>query len=465
MASYNRRRGRIDLTTGPIFSSLVRFTIPILLGSIVTQFYNLADSIIVGRFINANALAAVSASTPVMSIINLFLIGLSSGSTVVIAQRMGAKDEASLQRAVSTVATLTLMISILITVAGLIACKPLLRLLGTPAEIMQDSYEYLVVIYLGTLGNMIYQMGSGALRGMGDSAWPFRFLVLCSVLNVVLDLFMVLVLGWGVLGVAIATAVAQLVSGVGILFRLNRGGYDVQVTAKTLRIHKEEAMQIISIGLPAAIQNVGNSIAAMCVQSSVNQFGSVFIAANSVVTKVDDMINMPVMAMGTAVSTFVGQNMGNFNLERVKKGINYSNLSLFVLGAGLWGILIGFRNYFPLIFTDEPEVIRYASEGLLITSFSCFFLGVDRVLVNAMRGAGKSVVPMITAQFGAFSRIPLTILLASVTGNYRGVFWALLISSLLRAAAIAAYYYLGGWARAVEKIRKKREAKGEPVSP
>lgn len=447
-----RSKNRINLTEGPIFSSLLRFAIPILLGSIVTQLYNVADSVIVGRFVSSDALAAVSASSPVMSLINMFMIGLSTGSNVVIAQRMGAKDIDALQRAVSTVAFLTLVCSLFITIVGLAVCQPLLRLLNTPSAIFSDARLYLIIVYIGTTGNMIYQMGSGALRGMGDSSWPFLFLLLCSFLNIVLDLLAVLVLKWGVPGVALATSLAQTVSGIGVIHRLNRGGYGVQVRIRNIQPDSIESKKIINIGLPAAIQNIGNAVANLCVQSSVNFFGSTFIAANSIVTKVDDVINIPVVALSTALCTFVGQNMGQLQMDRIKKGINYSILSLTVLGAGLCGILIAFRGIFPRLFTTEQAVIAIAADGLIIMSFQCLFHGTDRCLVNAMRGAGKSVVPMITAQFGAFSRIPLAYFLGVRTGNWHGIFWALLIASFLRSAAIAIYYYGGGWKRAVAKF-------------
>ena len=449
-----RMNSRISLTEGPIFSSLLRFAIPILLGSIVTQLYNVADSVIVGRFVSSDALAAVSASGPVMSLINMFMIGLSTGSNVVIAQRMGARDIDALQRAVSTVAFLTLVCSLFITIVGLSVCKPLLSLLNTPQEIFSDARLYLIIVYIGTTGNMVYQMGSGALRGMGDSSWPFLFLLLCSFLNIILDLIAVLVLKWGVPGVALATMLAQTISGIGVVLRMNRGDYGVRVSLRNIRPDPTESKKIIGIGLPAAIQNIGNAIANLCVQSSVNFFGATFIAANSIVTKVDDVINIPVVALSTALCTFVGQNMGQFRMDRIKKGINYSILSLTVLGAGLCGILIAFRGIFPRLFTTEEAVIAIAADGLMIMSFQCLFHGTDRCLVNAMRGAGKSIVPMITAQFGAFSRIPLAYFLGVRTGNWHGIFYALLIASFLRSAAIAVYYYGGGWKRAVAKFEQ-----------
>lgn len=456
--AFSFGKSKIDLTEGPIFKNLLLFSVPILLGSIVTQLYNVADSVVVGQLVNADALAAVSAGTPVMTIINMFLIGLSTGSNVVIAQFVGARNRDVLQRAISTVAVLTLICSLFVTLVGILACRPLLTVLGTPDNIFADSYRYLLVVYLGTTGNMIYNMGSGALRGMGDSVWPFFFLLICCGLNVVLDLAAVLIFGWGVLGVAIATAISQMVSGIGIIFRINRGSYGVRLDLQHLRLSGAEAKKIIGIGLPAAVQNIGNSIAALCVQSSVNVFGSAFIAANSIVTKVDDLINIPVMALSVALCTFVGQNIGVFRMDRIKKGINSSILSLCLLGVGMCGLLILLRGWLPMLFTSEAEVAYIASQGIFIMSFMCLFHGIDRCLVNAMRGAGKSVVPMITAQFGAFSRIPLAYFLAVKTGNYLGIFYALLIASFLRTAAIAIYYYGGGWKRAVEKFsRQHRE--------
>lgn len=451
-----RKKQQIILTEGPIFKGLLKFSIPILLGCIVTQLYNVADSAIVGRFVSSEALASVSAATPIMSFINLFLIGLSTGANVVIAQRVGAGDKAALQRSIDTIGFLTLVCGLLVTAIGLTVSKPLLRSLGTPEGILRDAYIYLIVIYIGTTGNLVYQMGSSALRGMGDSSWPFYFLLLCSGLNVVLDLAAVLILKLGVPGVAIATALSQFVSGVGVVVRMNSGNYDVSLKLKNLRPDPGESKSIMTISLPAAIQNVGNSLAAILVQTSVNVFGTEFIAANSIVTKVDDMLNIPVVALSTALCTFVGQNMGKFDLDRIRKGINYSIWSLTGLGVIMMGVLIALRNVLPLMFTEDKTVLMYASEGLLIMSFQCVFIGIDRCLVNAMRGAGKSVVPMVTAQFSVFSRIPLAYLLGAKPMNWRGIFYALLIAAFLRSAAIAVYYYCGGWKRALQKFRRQR---------
>lgn len=449
------RKNTIDLVSGPIFSSLIRFAIPILFGSVVTQFYNVADSMIVGRFISSEALAAVSASTPIVSIINLFAIGLSSGSNVVIAQRVGAGDREALQKAVSTVSFMTLTCSAFITVVGLIVSRPMLAVLKTPEEIMDASALYLIIVFLGTTGNLIYQMGTGALRGMGDVTWPLIFLVICSALNIVFDLAAVLLFGLGVEGVAAATAISQIISGAGIIVRLNRGSYGIKVGLSEMKPDRYELGEIVRIGLPAAIQNIGNTLASMFVQSSVNTFGATFIAANSIVNKVDMLLYIPVDALSTALCTFVGQNMGRLQLDRIKKGINSAIATLTVLGVGLCAAQITFRHVLPMIFTKDRAVLDIASEGLFIMAFQCLFYGIDRCLVNAMRGAGKSVVPMITAQFGAFSRIPLSYYLGVKTGDWHGIFWAMLIAAFLRNTAIAIYYFCGGWSRVVRSYEEK----------
>ena len=456
-----RRISRSALTQGPILKNLILFTLPILAGSIVTQLYNLTDSIIVGNYIGKEALAAVSATSPTTNIINLFLIGLSAGSTVVIGQRVGAGDHKKLQDAIDTIAILTLGIGAFITVFGLIVCRPVLRMLGTPDNIFEDSCNYMLVIFIGTFGNLIYNMGSGCLRGMGDSVWPFNFLCFCSVCNILLDLLMVVVFGWGVLGAAVATAVSQLISGIGIIFRINRGGYyGVKLSLKRLHFSSFEAKEIAIIGIPAGIQQIGNTLAALFVQSYVNGFGSDFIAANNIVTRIDNLANMPVMAMGTAVGTFVAQNVGTYQFTRIRKGINQSIATLQLVGIVMCGALLIASGVVPYLFNSDPNVVSIAKTGIFITAFVNLFHGIDRVLVNAMRGMGKSMVPMVTAQLGALSRVPVAYFLAVLPHEQNGIFWAMMIASAIRSIAISLYYFFGGWKSAVKTYLRKH-----PIPP
>jgi len=439
------------LTSGPVFSGLLRFSLPILLGTIVSHLYNLTDSIIVGKLVGPDALSAVSAISPINTFINLFFISLTTGA-VTVSHHVGEGNQEGVQKAVNTIGALSLICGISLTVIGIIFSKAALQALGTPDDILPDATLYCQVVFAGVIGNIVYQMGNGVLRNLGDSKWPFYFLLLCSVLNVILDLAFVIFFDWGVFGVAFATAISQFVSGAGVVWRINHGNYQVHVGKGIFRIDHLECKRVLSVGLPAAVQNVGNSIAAIFVQSSVNFFGSAMIAANNVVAKVDDFVNIPVAALSIAICTFVGQNMGCYQLKRIKKGINGSIFFLTIIGICTTIFIIIFRNQLPMLFTDDAQIIEMASEGLFIMSFQCIFHATDRMLVMAMRGAGKSFVPMVTAQFGVFTRIPLAYFLGVCTGDFHGIFWALLIAAFIRAVAIAIYYYGGGWKRAVQKF-------------
>lgn len=443
-------KARIDLTNGPVLKTLILFALPILGGSIVSQLYSLADSVVVGQFIGKDALAAVSASVPVTTIMNLFLIGLSAGSTVLIAHSSGSGSSEILQRNLHSIAFLSLMISMILTVVGLIICRPLLVWMGTPSDILNDANLYLIIIFCGAVGQTIYQIGSGALNGMGDSAWSFIFLAICSGLNLILDLLAIAVLGWGVWGAAIATAISQMISGISILLRINSGVYGVKLRLRHLRMVTDDVKEIIRIGLPASIQNACTSFAAICVQSYINTFGVAFIAANTIVTRVDMFATMPALAIGTAMSSFVGQNIMN-NKKRVKQGINAGILSGLIIG-GVLGILIALlSNILPHAFNNDANVVGIASTGLLITAACAAFQGADSCLVNAMRGAGLSMIPMITSALGAFSRIPLVYVLAVRTGNSDGAFWAVLFAAIIRAMAIILYYYVFGGRNVINK--------------
>lgn len=443
-------RTRMDLTYGPIFSKLLLFSLPILAGAIVTELYHVVDSVIVGRFIGPNALAAVSACSPANSIINLFLIGLQTGASVVAAQKVGARDHQHLQDAVNTIAALTLISSVILIVGGVLLARPMLELLNTPASILQDANTYLTIFFIGAAGNLIYNIGSGVLRGMGDSTWPFIFLLLCAMLNLILDILAVTVLDMGVGGVAAATAISQFISGIGIVLRLNYSNYGAKLRLRGLCIIRSEALLVASVALPAAVQNIGNTLAALFMQSYVNGFGENFAAANNIVSKVENFAYIPIVAISSAICTFVGQNIGSGQLKRVHRGINVSILFLSALGCGLCGLLMLSRNVLPQLFTDSREVIDMAATGIGIICYVCTFNGIDRVLLNAMRAAGKSVVPMITAQFGSFSRILFGYYLAVRTWDYKGIFYALLLASFARMFAIAIYYYCGSGKKAID---------------
>ena len=446
-------RTQIKLTDGPILKKLLLFALPIIAGSIVTELYNVVDSMIVGRFIGANALAAVSACSPANSIINMFLVGLQTGASVVVAQKVGARDREHLQDAVSTIAALTLISGFVLLAGGLLASRAILQALSTPAEIFDDALTYISVIFIGAVGNLTYNVGSGVLRGLGDSTWSFIFLVICAALNLVLDLLAVTVLGLGVAGVAAATALSQIISGIGMVLRLNLGDYGARVRLRGLRICAPEAKRLAGIALPAAVQNTGNTMAALFMQSYVNSFGAAFAAANTIVVKVEAFSDIPIMAISVALCTFVGQNIAAGYMKRVYSGIRLCIAMLCGSGAVICAALYLLRGTLPLMFNDSPDVVAYAAAGIGIVCVNVTFVGIDRVLLNAMRAAGRSVVPMVTSQFGCFSRILFGYLLAMRTGDYMGIFYAMVLGAFARMAAILVYYLFLGGKQALENYR------------
>ncbi len=434
-----------DLTEGNIVSKLTLFALPLIAGNIVNQLYNVADSVVVGNFVGSDALAAVGVSFSVMMCFNALFFGLSMGAGILIAQCFGAKRQEQLQNAVNTAFSLTLILGTAITVLGVLLSRGILMLMQTPTNILDDSATYLSIIFFATIGNLVYNMGSGILRGMGDSRWPLLFLIFCSVMNVILDLVFVIFLKMGVSGVAWATLLSQYSSAVLVLLRIHFGGYAARIQFRHLRIKKESLMHILRLGLPAGIQEMAYSIGMAIVQSFSNGFGSDFIAANSIIMKVDGFAVMPMMGLGSAIATFVGQNMGAGKLDRTKKGIRAA--TIIVIGIGLvMGILfLGFGHYLIRAFTDNTSVIEMAMNGLRFLAFVYTIMGIGSVVSGAMRGAGASVAPMITSLCGLLVRIPVAYFVAVLPHNYMGLFVAMASAMAVNCVLISIYYFKGNW--------------------
>ena len=456
MTQNRPRDSRGDLTEGNIARKLIAFSLPMIAGNLISQLYNVVDSIVVGNFVGSDALAAVSASFPIMMLFNAMFWGIAVGAGIVIAQNFGAKRYDVLNKAVNTAFTLVYASGVLISIIGVLFSGPLLKLLGTPENIIGDSTVYLAIIFAGTLGNMAYNIGGGILRGMGDSRWPLVFLSVSAVLNIVLDLLFVIVFKWGVAGVAIATILSHIVSGALVHIRINSGVYPVHVSPKSMRIEKQLAATIIRLGVPAAIQNVAMSLGSVIIQSFANRFGSNYIAANSIVQKVDGFAIVPMMAFGMALSTFVGQNVGAGRHDRAKEGIHVAMTSITVFGLIL-GVFLWFFGH-PLMraFTDNQTVLDIGFVGIRILAFFYFIMGMNQNLAGAMRGAGASVAPMITSIAGSLVRIPVAYFIAVVPHNMYGLFWSMVASIIIQFILLYSYFRSGHWQNF--SVVKPREA-------
>jgi len=436
---------RGDLTEGNITKKLLIFSIPMIVGNLISQLYNVVDTIVVGNFVGSDAVAAVSASFPIMMLFNALFFGVSIGAGIVVAQNYGAKRLDIVNKTVNTAFVLVYIVGVIITIGGLALARPMLELLGTPTNIIGDSTTYLAIIFAGSLGNMAYYIGGGILRGMGDSRYPLIFLSVSAALNIILDLLFVIAFHWGVAGVAIATIISHFVSGALVHIRVNSGVYPVHVSLKSMRIDKPLTATILRLGIPSAIQNVAMSLGSVVIQSFANRFGSNYIAANAIVQKVDGFVIIPMMSFGMALSTFVGQNVGAGKIERARDAINTALRLIVVFGLILGVVLWFFGGNVMRIFTDNQTVLSVAGQGIRILAFFYFIMGLNQNLSGAMRGAGASYAPMAVSIIGNFLRIPVAYFIAVRPENQYGLFWAMVFSIIIQFILLFSYYRTGHW--------------------
>ena len=405
---------RNDLTEGSIFGKLIGFAIPVILGNLCFQLYNVVDSIVVGNYVGTDALAAVGAVFPIMMLFNALFMGVSMGAQIVISQTFGAKDEDGLRTVTNTSITLAVIIGLAITLIGAPLARPLLRLIGTPANIISDSTTYLVIIFIGTLGNVFYNLGSGALRGMGDSRWPLVSMLVSSVTNIALDLLFVIKFNMGVAGVAWATSIAHFLSGMIPLWRIQSGAYPVRLYMRDM-LHPDglASSRIFKLGLPSSLQNAAMSLGSVVIQSFANSFGSNFIAANTIIMKADGFAIMPMLGLGMASTSFVGQNIGAGKIDRAKKGVHAGQICAIVVGVVVGTALFFLGKYIMRAFGADGEVLMMGVSGIRFLAFCYVFVGLDQVTGGAMRGAGAAIAPAITSISANLIRIPLAYFLAA----------------------------------------------------
>ena len=435
-----------DLTEGPIAKKILIFAMPIIASNLLMQLYNAVDSIVIGQYAGTEALAAVGVSNPIMMLFNALFIGFSVGASIVVAQTFGAKDMARLRRTINTVFALAFTVGIIITVFGVLLCKQILFMLNVPESVIGDAHVYLVIIFTGTIGNVFFNYGGGILRGMGDSKSPLVALAISCVLNIVLDIWFVFGFDMGVAGVAWATVIGQTLSGLVLASRINRFGHGLGISLKEmLRPDREIIRNVFKLGIPSGLQNIAMSLGGVIVQSFTNSFGPVFIAANTVVMRLDGFVIMPMFGLSMSATTFVGQNTGAGNHERAQKGVGTIITMVAALALSMAVIVYFFGHYGVRVFTQEFEVIEIAVQGVRIICFVYLFMGLDVTLAGAMRGAGMATVPMMTSITSNIIRIPLVYFLAIRPFNYHGVFYAMATSMIIGATLISSYYVFGNW--------------------
>ena len=390
-----------QITEGVIWKQLLLFFFPILFGTFFQQLYNTVDAIIVGRFVGKEGLAAVGGSAAM--IINLlvgFFIGLSSGATVIISQFYGARQQAKVSQAVHTAVAFSIAGGLVIMAVGLITAPAALRAMGTPEETMADSILYLRIYFLGLIGNLLYNMGAGILRAIGDSKRPLYFLIVGCMTNIVLDVVLVLFFRMGVAGAAWATILSQLAAAVLVIATLLKTDDMYRLNWREVRIHPDMLLRIIQIGLPAGLQSVMYSASNIIIQSSVNALGTNVVAAWTAYGKIDVIYWTIINAFGISITTFVGQNFGAGKLDRVYKGIRVC----LGISAGatifLSLLLYQFGQYIYLLFTTDAEVIAKGVEILHFLVPTLITYVCIEILSGALRGIGDCWIPMIMTALG-----------------------------------------------------------------
>ncbi len=445
--------GAKDMTQGNPYSCLIQFAIPLLIGNLAQQLYNTVDSIVVGTYVGDGALAAVGASMPLFNLILVLFVGISTGASIMVSQYFGAKDQQMLSRTVGNAIVLTVLASIFMMVVGVLTARWFMVLLDTPADILDQACTYLQIIFLGIAGVCFYNMLTGILRGLGDSLMPLIFLLVACGLNIVLDLLFVVVFHWGVAGVAWATIIAQFVSSILCLIRLFQMKDVLHMNRHAFRLYGHIVGQLIKLGLPSGITQAIFSMAALVVQSLTNSFGTLVIASNVIIMRVDGFAMMPNFSFGVAMTTFVGQNIGARKMDRVIQG-NRDGLKLGLLvSVILVAAILLFGRALMGMFTSTQEVIDYSMKMMQIMAVGYVAMAVTQTLSGSMRGAGDTITPMwISIITTVVTRMPLAYLLAYLTrseinpnGNPNSLYISLMVSWLLGALLTSIMYRLGKW--------------------
>ena len=441
------------MTEGSIWKNILLFSVPLILGNLLQQLYNTADSIIVGNFVGSNALAAVGSSgSPIFLLIG-FSQGIAVGAGVVVAQYLGAKDRKEAQEAVHTSLALAAILGLILTVGGILISRSLLMAMDTPAEVLEDAVTYMQIYFGGVLFSVVYNMAAGILNAAGNSQRSLLYLGIASGTNILLDLVLIAGLKMGVAGAAIATDVSQLVSCVLSLGFLMRVNDDYRVTAKEIKVHKKMAARIIKVGLPTGIQNMVISLSNILVQAGVNGYGAAAMAGFAAYMKVDGFNILPIMSFSMAATTFVGQNFGAGKIDRVKKG-TFVTLGMCIVYTILTGILLlVFQDSIMHLFTGDETVIAYGKICMLYFCPFYWMLGILQGLAGTVRGTGKSVPPMVVLLISlCLFRIVWIQFALPLFAGIEGVLLVYPVSWAVGAVLMVLYAWKGKWMQLPEAI-------------
>ncbi len=438
-----------DLTIGKPGSLIFQFAIPMLIGNVFQQLYNVIDSIVVGHYVGKEALAAVGASFPLIFILISLVVGITMGITIVIAQYFGAKDMQSVGRSINTAFVFLTISSVIVTLLGFAFSKPIFQLIELPPDILPEAVTYFNVFMVGMIFFFGYNGIAAILRGLGDSKTPLYFLIVSTLINIVLAILFVGVFNWGIAGSAWATVIAQAVAFIIGMIYLNNKHDILKIKRIKFQFDREIFKRSMSIGLPSGLQQTFVAIGMLALLRIVNEFGTNVVAAYTVAGRIESLATMPAMNFGAALSTFAGQNLGAGKLKRVRIGFGSTFLISNAFALGLSIIIVLFRHSLMHLFTPDTAVADIGAEYLLIVA-SFYFLFASMFAVNGvMRGAGDTLIPMFITLFSLWLiRIPLAWFLSRHMG-VDGIWWAIPIAWLAGLILSYFYYKKGNWKKKV----------------
>jgi len=442
-----------DMTTGTPWKRIVIFTLPMLLGNIAQQLYSTVDSIVVGKYVGDNALAAVGSAAPILNLLLVLFVGISMGASIMVAQYFGAKQREELSQTIGNCITLTGIAVLIIMALSLVVTRPLLEMLDTPASIIDWCTDYLLILFLGSVGSAYYNILCGVLRGLGDAFSALVYLLVATVLNIILDIVFVANFNMGVAGVAWATIIAQAVSAVFCFIRLAKLTDVFDLKPRFLKLNKIYAGKVIALGLPSGLTQAIMSLAMIIVQSLTNSFGEAFIAANVIVMRIDGFAMLPNMSFGTAMTTYTGQNVGARQFDRVTKGAKQGTILAVATSTVLTLLILTFGKQLMGIFTETTSLVELSRTIMGIIAPGYIAIAVTQSLSGVMRGAGDTMTPMWISLFTTVAvRVPIAYIIAFLTrtaempnGNQFCIQISLVTSWLLGALITSIFYLRGKW--------------------
>ncbi len=434
-----------DLTSGPEGRLILQFAIPMVLGNIFQQLYNIVDSIIVGKFLGEEALAAVGASFPVFYTLIAFVIGIGSGATVVISQYFGAKNYIQVKKAIGTIYMFVFLASIILSIGGIVFSREIFTLLKVGEDVMPEAISYFTIYMSGLVIFFGFNSTASILRGLGDSRTPLLFFTISTIANIGLDLLFIIVFGWGIEGAAIATIVAQGGAFLTAILFLNRRDHLIHFSLKSMTFDWQIFVQSVRIGLPTGFQQAFVALGMMALIRIINNFDTPVLAAYTGASRIDALAVMPAMSLASALAAFVGQNLGAGHVERIRKGLRATLLMSWTASFMVMGIVIFKGGFLMSLFTNSPEVISYGQDYLVIISSFYPVFATMFIMHGTLRGAGDTLIPMFITLISLWIvRIPLAAILSGYMGP-SGIWWAIPIGWSIGLIGTIAYYFSGRW--------------------